>query len=106
MKNSELELENLSGTNHTGTNVNLPVRILTATTIIGDKVENKKGEELGRIKDIMLDVRRGIIEYVIIEFGGFLGIGEKYFAVPFQELTLKPSKHIFILDKDKSFLEK
>ena len=106
MKNKDLEKDNLTGKNHEGPNANSSAHILTATSIIGDKVENAKGEELGKIKDIMIDRRRGIVEYMIIEFGGFLGVGEKYFAVPFSQLILKPGKQIFILDKDKSFLEK
>ena len=41
-------------------------------------------EQLGEIIDIMLDIKTGMIDYYVVEFGGFLGIGIKYFAIPFQ----------------------
>ena len=85
---------------------NLPLKCLTATSIIGDKVRNKEDEELGHIKDIMLNVNTGIVEYYIIEFGGFLGIGEKFFAIPFKLLTVDPEKQAFIFDQKKETLEK
>ena len=106
MKPVDLEKENKTGVNKDGVNANFPVRLLTATSIIGDHVENHSGEDLGKIKDIMLDVKRGVVEYVVIEFGGFLGIGEKYFAVPFEALELKAGKQVYILNKEKSFLKK
>lgn len=105
MDMNELEQENLTGVNHEG-NANRPLKVLTATSIIGDKVENLKGEEIGRIKDIMLDVREGKIEYVIIQFGGFLGFGEKLFAVPFSAMQVNENRRDFILDLDKEFMEK
>jgi len=105
MKTVDLEKENTTGKNTDGVNANYPVKILTATSIIGDHVENRAGEDLGKIKDIMLNVKRGTIEYVVIEFGGFLGIGEKYFAVPFEALELKAGRQVYILDRDKAFLK-
>jgi sporulation protein YlmC with PRC-barrel domain len=106
MATVDLEKENSTGVNTDGVNANFPVKLLTATSVIGDHVENPAGEKLGKIKDIMLNIRRGTIEYVVIEFGGFLGIGEKFFAVPFEALELKAGRQIFILDRDKAFLEK
>jgi len=105
MKTVDLEKENRTGKNTDGVNANFPVRLLTATSIIGDNVENYAGEDLGKIKDIMIDVRRGVIEYVVVEFGGFLGVGEKYFAVPFEALELKAGKQVYLLNKDKAFLK-
>ena len=62
---------------------NRPLRYLTAHSIIGDKVCNGKEEHFGEIKNIMIDFTTGNIDYFVIEFGGFLGIGIKYFAIPF-----------------------
>jgi len=101
----ELEKDNVTGTNHEGVNANWPVRVLTATSIIGDDILNAKEEKVGKIKDIMLDVRRGIIEYVIVECSGFLGFNQKLFAVPFQWLHIKPSKRAFMLNKSDEFLK-
>jgi sporulation protein YlmC with PRC-barrel domain len=100
------ELDNSSGVNHAGKHANIPVRILTATSIIGDKVYNNTGDDLGKIMDIMLNVDNGAIEYVIIAFGGFMGFRQKYFAVPFEALTLDIDHQSFIFDQNRESFEK
>jgi sporulation protein YlmC with PRC-barrel domain len=100
------EKENLSGVNREGKHPNWPLKFLSATSIIGDKVFNPKGEKLGRIEDIMIDITKGSIEYVVIEFGGFLTIGDKYFAVPFRLLKADPEKKAFIFDQPREVMEK
>jgi sporulation protein YlmC with PRC-barrel domain len=100
------EEDNLSGQNvKDKTLANMPVRVLTASSIIGDKVENFQGENLGDIRDIMLNLNTGCIEYVVLEFGGFLGIGEKLFAVPFNALTLHADRQLFLINKNKQTLK-
>src|SRR5688572_7553170 len=99
------ENDNVTGKNDSGKLANTPVKYLTATTIIGDKVYNNEDDSLGQIKDVMLNLNDGKIEYVVIEYGGFLGIGEKYFAVPFKALALDTSRHAFILGQKKEVLE-
>jgi sporulation protein YlmC with PRC-barrel domain len=100
-----LQKDNLTGENHEGHYANTPVKYLTSSSIIGDKVYNTTDENLGEIREIMLNINDGKIEYVVIEFGGFLGIGEKYFAVPFKALTLDTERHAFILKQSKEVLE-
>jgi sporulation protein YlmC with PRC-barrel domain len=100
------ETDNLSGKNHEGPHPNAPLRFLTASSIIGDKVLNPAGEHLGTIKDIMIDLGGGKIEYVVIEFGGFLGLGEKYFALPYSLLKVDATTQTFILDQSKEALKK
>jgi sporulation protein YlmC with PRC-barrel domain len=101
-----LEKENLTGENHDGKHANTPLRYLTASSILGDKVYNRHDQKLGDIKDIMIDLAGGKIEYLVIEFGGFLGVGEKYFAVPFGLLEVDADKEAFILDQSKEVLER
>ncbi len=100
-----MENDNLTGTNDTGSKANTPVNYLTASSIIGDVVYNSEDDKLGEIKDIMLNLHDGKIEYVVIQFGGFLGIGEKYFAIPFKVLKLDTSRHAFIFNQKKEVLE-
>lgn len=100
-----LENDNITGVNDSGKLANTPVHYLTASSIAGDKVYNTIDEKLGEIKDLMINVHSGKIEYVIIEFGGFLGMGEKYFAVPYKALELDTSRHAFILDQKREMLE-
>ncbi|HTF81432.1 MAG TPA: PRC-barrel domain-containing protein [Cytophagales bacterium] len=102
---STLERDNTTGRNHEGPTANTPVRVLTATSIIGDEVENLKGDTLGSIKDIMINLLDGSIEYVILQSGGFLGIGDKLFAIPFQALRLDAERELFILDKDENYIK-
>ena len=97
------EVDNLTGKNHEGPTANLPVRRLTATSIIGDKVENLDGENLGTIENLMVNISSGMIEYVVLESGSFLGLGGKYFAVPFSQLYLNPDKECFILNREKEY---
>jgi sporulation protein YlmC with PRC-barrel domain len=98
--------DNLTGVNHGKLYSNQPLKYLTASSIIGDKVQNRKREHLGEIKDIMIDIITGKIEYLVIEFGGFLGIGIKYFAIPFGLFRVDPVNQVFIFNLDRETLEK
>jgi sporulation protein YlmC with PRC-barrel domain len=75
--------------------------MMTASTLTGNNVVNLAGDELGEIEEIMLDVRRGAIAYAVMSSGGFLGIGEKLFAIPWSQLTLDTDRHVFVLDVPK-----
>src|SRR5687767_14744815 len=99
------EVDNRTGTNHEGPDANRPVERLTATSIIGDKVENPRGEDLGTIDNLMINIHTGRVEYVVLEFGSVLGIGGKLFAVPFEQLRVAPGRHVFILDREKEYLK-
>lgn len=79
--------------------------IMGATTLVGDDVYNHKGEELGGIKEIMLDMRSGKVGYAVLSFGGFLGMGEKLFAVPWNALTLDTENKRFVLNVEKDSLK-
>jgi len=78
---------------------------MTASTLEGDKVVNRQGEDLGEIDEIMIDVPRGRIAYAVMSSGGFLGMGEKLFAIPWSALTLDTDNKCFVLDVDKQRLE-
>lgn len=87
-RNEAVMQSNFTGKYQGDSYPNLPLKFLTAESIIGEKVLNDDGEYLGHVRDIMLDIRIGRIEYYVIEFGGFLGIGEKLFAIPFDLLMV------------------
>jgi uncharacterized protein YrrD len=78
---------------------------MAADTLEGDAVVNTEGEDLGKIRDIMLDVRTGRVAYVVLASGGFLGVGNKLFAVPWSALTLDADRKCFVLDVQKERLE-
>jgi sporulation protein YlmC with PRC-barrel domain len=80
-------------------------KALSATTIIGDQVKNPQGEALGEIEAIMLDLDAGRVAYAVLSFGGFLGLGDKLFAIPWEALKLDPSAEVFILNADREMLQ-
>jgi len=79
--------------------------LMGADTLIGDSVVNGREEDLGDIKEIMLDMSTGQVAYAVLAFGGFLGMGEKLFAVPWQALHLDTVNHRFVLDVEKERLK-
>ncbi|MDQ4629118.1 MULTISPECIES: PRC-barrel domain-containing protein [Janthinobacterium] len=79
--------------------------LMGADTLLGDDVYNHSGEELGDIKEIMLDMRTGQIAYAVLSFGGMLGMGDKLFAVPWERLTLDTVNKRFLLNVDKDLLK-
>ncbi len=80
-------------------------QLMGADTLIGDDVYNHQEEDLGDIKEIMLDMRTGQIAYAVLSFGGVLGMGTKLFAVPWQSLTLDTVNKRFLLDVGKDRLK-
>jgi len=80
-------------------------RLMGADTLVGDDVCNRKGEVLGDIKEIMLDTSDGKVCYAVMSFGGFLGMGEKLFAVPWNALKLDTLNKRFELNVEKDRLK-
>src|SRR5688500_11314524 len=80
-------------------------RLMGADTLMGEDVYSTKDEDLGDIKEIMLDMNNGKIAYAVLSFGGFLGMGDKLFAVPWNALTLDTENKRFILDVEKDRLD-
>jgi sporulation protein YlmC with PRC-barrel domain len=75
--------------------------LMGAGTLIGNDVCNLQGEDIGDIKEIMLDMASGRVGYAVLSFGAFLGFGEKLFAVPWKALTLDTKNKRFVLDVEK-----
>lgn len=79
--------------------------VLKASDLIGSKVEGVDGKNLGSIKDLVIDPQDGDIQYAVLDFGGFAGIGDKYFAVPWQALQVDQDKKRLALDLHKKDLK-
>jgi len=80
--------------------------VLSGSSLKGDKVVNYQGEDLGKIEEIMIDLDRGRVAYVVLSFGGFLGVGDKLFAIPWQAFSVDTTQKRLILNADKELLEK
>jgi len=80
-------------------------RVLAADTLTGEKVVNLQMEDLGKIEHLMIDLGTGRIAYAVLSFGGFLGMGDKLFAIPWGALALDTVEKQFILNVDKELLK-
>ncbi len=80
-------------------------QVLSASTLKGDKVVNSVGEDLGSIDELMIELETGKVEYAVLALGGFLGIGNKLFAVPWDVLHVDKDKKRFVLDVPRETLE-
>lgn len=76
-----------------------------ASDLIGKDVQNAQNEDLGNIRDIVVDANSGRVLYAVLEFGGFLGMGDKLFAIPMRSLTLTSDADHFVLNVDKDRLK-
>ena len=73
--------------------------------IIGSNVVNQHDEGIGKIEDVVLDANAGRIAYAILSFGGFLGMGNKYFAIPWNAFKFDFADKKAVLNVDKKLLE-
>jgi sporulation protein YlmC with PRC-barrel domain len=80
-------------------------RVLSASSIEGDKVKNSAGEDLGKVDEVMIDLQTGRIAYAVLSFGGMLGMGNKLFAIPWTALTVDEDEKVLILNIPKQRLE-
>jgi sporulation protein YlmC with PRC-barrel domain len=56
--------------------------IVLASNIIGEPVVNRQYEDLGKVHELVIDAKEGRIAYAVLSFGGFMGMGNKLFAMP------------------------
>ena len=90
--------------------VNSPAADETHRLIASDKVEgtsvyNRRGDKLGSVKNFMVDKRSGKVEYAVMAFGGFLGMGDRYHPLPWNVLTYDTGQGGYVVDLDKRVLE-
>ncbi len=75
-----------------------------ASRILGMDVRNRQGDKIGEVKDVVLD-KNGTIAYAVVSTGGFLGMGDRLHAVPWNALETPSGKKDYILDMDKQRLK-
>lgn len=79
--------------------------VLKASDLIGTKVQGTDGKNLGNIKDLVINPEDGDIQYAVLDFGGFAGIGDKYFVVPWEALQIDQEHKHLALDLHKKDLK-
>jgi sporulation protein YlmC with PRC-barrel domain len=82
-----------------------PRRTLSASSLSGDPVVNPAGEDLGKIHELMIDLASGRVAYAVLSFGGFLGMGNKLFAIPWSALTIDQENRRIVLNAAKETLQ-
>jgi len=78
--------------------------LMGANTLLGNDVCNNEGENLGDIKELMIDMATGRVAYAVLSFGGLMGLGDKLFAVPWAALSLDTRHKRFTLNVAKEAL--
>jgi len=80
-------------------------RLIAAAQVEGTKIYNRAGESLGSVEDVIIDKMSGKVAYAVVSFGGFLGIGERHYPLPWEKLTYDTNMGGFFVDLDRSMLE-
>ena len=70
--------------------------VVLASKIIGDNVYNRQYENLGKIHELVIDAKEGCIAYAVLSFGGFMGMGNKLFAIPWKAFEFAKSEHTLL----------
>jgi sporulation protein YlmC with PRC-barrel domain len=79
--------------------------LIAAKQVQGTTVYNTGLEKLGSVEDVMIDKATGRIAYAILSFGGFLGIGDRYYPLPWEKLTYNTEVGGYVVDIDREVLE-
>lgn len=87
---------------------NLPIeetdRTISSSKVEGTAVYNSSGEKLGHVHNFMVDKYTGRVLYSVMSFGGFLGIGERYHALPWSVLRYDEKLGGYIVGLNKEVL--
>ena len=79
--------------------------VVPASKIIGETVVNRQNENVGKIHELVIDARKNRIFYAVLSFGGFLGMGNKLFAMPWEAFEFSATENKLILNVDKEKLK-
>ncbi|TAL62857.1 MAG: PRC-barrel domain containing protein [Legionella sp.] len=80
-------------------------QIVNVNNVVGVDVKNAQNENLGEIEAVMLDKATGQVAYVVLSYGGFLGMGDKLFALPWHIFSYDDSEDCFKIPLDKEKLK-
>jgi hypothetical protein len=81
-------------------------RLISSEKVESTAVYDRAGERLGTVHHLMVDKFTGHVEYAVMSFGGFLGMGESYHPLPWRALTYEPRLGGYLVNTDRSRLER
>ena len=79
--------------------------LFRSSAVVGSTVQDLEGKDAGKIEDLLVD-SRGDVAYAIVSFGGFMGIGDRLYAVPWNAVILDRDKRTVHVDVRKETLER
>ena len=79
--------------------------VVSASKVIGEAVINRQNENLGKIRELVFDAKDGRLAYAVLSFGGFMGMGNKLFALPWKAFEFATTENKLILNVDKEKLK-
>ena len=79
--------------------------LISSEKVDGTAVYNREGERLGSIHHFMVGKRDGKVRYAVMNFGGFLGMGENYHPLPWDVLTYDTNMGGYVVDLDRERLK-
>jgi sporulation protein YlmC with PRC-barrel domain len=80
-------------------------RLIASNKVEGTAVYDRQGQRLGSVYNFMVDKRSGKAEYAVMSFGGFLGMGDSYYPLPWKSLAYDTDLGGYVVDLDKSRLQ-
>lgn len=78
---------------------------IRVSKVLGTKVQNPAGQKIGKVEDVILDKESNNIMFAVLSFGGFVGVGEKYYPVPWAVLDYDEGQNAYVVDYTKEQLE-
>lgn len=83
----------------------MAIRALSAGTLKGDSVKNIEGKDIGKVEEIMIELDTGRVAYVVLSTGGLLGLGDKFFALPWSMIAVDLENQEVVADIDKETID-
>lgn len=80
-------------------------QVVKASEVTGVNVKNQAGEDLGEINEVVINKVSGDVSYLVLDFGGILGFGNKFFAIPWDKFTYDKDDDCFILNMNQEQLK-
>lgn len=81
-------------------------RLISSDKVQGTRVYNFRGDRLGTVRNLMIEKRKGRVEYAVLSFGGFLGMGERHHPIPWEVLKYDEKLDGYVVNIDERQLER
>jgi sporulation protein YlmC with PRC-barrel domain len=80
-------------------------KLIASDRVEGTPVFDRDGSRLGKVHALMIDKQSGIVAFVVISTGGFLGLGQAYHSLPWAAFRYDPAQEGYVIQIDKTLIE-